>query len=134
MSERLDSRLRDPKVARDIRLVGDFIHIYCEDLHADRQRGELVSSGVLAGCYRRVPVLCDECAELAVYAEKRRAFCPYEPKPFCSECETHCYTARYRDHMRDVMRHAGPQVLRHRHPIQGVRHALAMRRAKKATV
>ena len=128
MSERLQRALRDPEIAKDVRVSGDFVRLYCNAHHGDLRRGPLRSAGVEAGCYRRAPVLCGQCAELQAYAEKRRAFCPYDPKPYCSACETHCYKEDRREEMRAVMRYAGPRSFLHGHPVEGVRHALAMRR------
>jgi hypothetical protein len=128
-SERLVEALRDPRIASDVRVSGDFVRLYCKGNHEDRDREPLASAGVEVGCYRRVPVLCGECAELQEYAEKRRAFCPFDPKPYCSECETHCYKPDRREHMREVMRYAGPRSFG-THPIEGVKHAMAMRRSR----
>jgi hypothetical protein len=130
MSERLQERLRDPLVAHDVRVSGDFVRVYCDGHHVDRDREQLASEGAKLGCYRRVPVLCADCAGLQTYAEKRRAFCPYDPKPFCSACATHCYAPERREQMREVMRYAGRRVLSHGHPVDGVRHVIAMRRHK----
>jgi len=67
-----------------------------------------------------------------VYAEQRRAFCPKEPKPFCSTCDTHCYRPAMREYMRDVMRYAGPRSMFHGYAVQGVRHLIESRNARKA--
>lgn len=135
MSERLREKLRDAEVAHDVRVSGDFVRVFCDAHHVECDRAPLASTGVEEGVYRRIPTLCADCADLQAYAEKRRAYCPYDPKPYCSECATHCYQAEPRAYMRDVMRYAGPRSLLHGHPIEGVKHALAMRRhrAKLAT-
>ena len=130
MSERLAGKLGEPQIAHDVCISGDFVRIYCDGHHASESREVLQSPGVAADCYRRPLVLCAGCADLQIYAEKRRAFCPFDPKPFCSECETHCYSTEYREYMREVMRYAGPRSL-HIHPIEGVKHAMAVRRGKK---
>jgi hypothetical protein len=131
LNERLAEKLSDSQIAHDVRVSGDFVRVYCDDHHTERERRPLASAGVDEGCYRTPPVLCDECAALQVYAEKRRAFCPYDPKPFCSACETHCYQPDYREQMRVVMREAGPQFWRHGHPVDGVKHVRAMRQHKR---
>ena len=131
MSEHLAEKLHELQIAHDVRISGDFVRIYCDGHHAAEQRQPLQSAGAQAACYRRVPVLCADCASLQTYAEKRRAFCPYESdKPFCSECETHCYSTEHREHMRRVMRYAGPRSF-HIHPVEGVKHVMAVRRGKK---
>ncbi len=132
MNERFAEKMRDPKVVKDTRLLGDFAAIYCRGVHDGCERRALVSDGVALGVYgRKVPVVCDECAALLVYAEKRRALCPKDPKPFCSYCDTHCYGPEMREYMREVMRYAGPRSMWHGHAIDGVRHLLEGRRARR---
>jgi hypothetical protein len=137
MSDRLTERLGDERVAHDTRLLGDFARIYCDAKHVDRPRTQLASTGVELGVYGRKPlVVCEECAALLVYAEKRRAFCPQDkpdqPKPFCSHCPTHCYKPDMREYMRDVMRFAGPRSMLHGHAVDGIRHMIEGRRHKAA--
>jgi hypothetical protein len=133
MQDRFAESISEAKAAADTRLLGDFTGIYCRGNHRDAARAPLASDGVEVGVYgRRTPVVCDECAELLRYAEQRRAFCPKDPKPFCSTCDTHCYRPAMREHMRDVMRYAGPRSMFHGYAIQGVRHLLESRAARKA--
>lgn len=133
MSDRLAGRLMDAEVRKDTALLGDFARLYCRGNHADRERAALVSPGVDLGAYgRRVPVVCEECRELLAYAEKRRASCPRDPKPFCSYCDTHCYRPEMRERMREVMRYAGPRSMLHGHAVEGIRHLIEGRRHKAA--
>jgi hypothetical protein len=68
--------------------------------------------------------LCDACAGLDAYASKRLDLCPYGPeKPTCVTCPVHCYQPRTRDAIREVMRYAGPRMLK-RHPFLAVSHIL----------
>lgn len=127
------TRMADAHVRSDTRLLGDFAAIYCRGKHAGARRAPLESDGATIGVYgNRTPVVCTECAELLRYAEKRRAFCPKDPKPFCSYCDTHCYSAAMRDQMRDVMRYAGPRSMFGRHFIAGIKHVVDGRRARAA--
>lgn len=132
MTDRVRERLADERVAHDTRLLGDFARIYCEGKHADREKRPLESAGADLGVYGKPVVVCDECAELLAYAEKRRALCPQDkpgaPKPFCSHCETHCYKPEMRELMRDVMRYAGPRSMLHGHAVDGVRHMIEGRK------
>jgi hypothetical protein len=133
MQERFAQRMSDERARSDTRLLGDFTGIYCRGVHAGAHRSVLASDGADLGVYgARVPVVCDECADLLRYAEKRRAYCPKDPKPFCSYCETHCYTADMRERMREVMRYAGPRSILHGHAIDGVKHLIEGRRARAA--
>jgi hypothetical protein len=133
MQERFAQRMLDDKARSDTRLLGDFTVIYCRGVHAHAQRSALVSDGVDLGVYGgRVPVVCAECADLLRYAEKRRAYCPNDPKPFCSYCDTHCYSPEMRERMREVMRYAGPRSVLHGHAIDGVKHLIEGRKARAA--
>ena len=74
--------------------------------------------------YHRTPegALCDSCRELFDYAKARLEKCPYgEDKPACSDCPVHCYKPARREQIRQVMRYAGPRLLRSR-PLLAVRH------------
>ena len=133
MTERFAQRMAETAVRKDTRLLGDFAVIYCRGNHAGSERRPLVSDGADLGVYgRKVPVVCEECAELLRYAEQRRAYCPKDPKPFCSLCDTHCYRSEAAEHMREIMRYAGPRSMLHGHAIDGVRHLVEGRRARKA--
>jgi hypothetical protein len=91
-------------IRRDIATITAMVGIYCYDKHATG--GEL----------------CATCAELLAYAHQRLAKCPYgAEKTTCRECPIHCYRVTERAAMRDVMRYAGPRMLR-RHPFLAIRH------------
>ncbi len=98
------------RLARERRTIKAMIAIYCHDHH--HHRGGL----------------CDACASLGAYADKRLDLCPYGPgKPTCVHCPVHCYQPRMRESVKDVMRYAGPRMMRY-HPILAVRHLLDGRR------
>lgn len=127
-------RMSESDVRSDTRLLGDFAGIYCRGVHPDAPRRALSSDGATLGVYgRRIPVVCEECAELLSHAERRRAMCPKSPKPFCSNCDTHCYSPVMRDRMREVMRYAGPRSMFTRHALAGVKHLLESRRTASET-
>jgi hypothetical protein len=72
--------------------------------------------------------LCNECAELVDYAERKLDLCPYGPdKPTCNKCPIHCYRPEPRQKMREVMRYAGPRMLK-THPYLAVMHLFEDRR------
>jgi hypothetical protein len=77
-------------VERDVEVVKAFIHVYCRRKH-----------GVKVGD------LCGECAGLSEYAVMRLEKCPYDPKPKCKDCKTHCYRAEERKRIQEIMRLAG---------------------------
>jgi hypothetical protein len=133
MQDRFAEKMAEDAARSDTRLLGDFTRIYCRGVHGDVHRSPLASDGADLSVYgTRPPTVCDECAELLRYAEKRRAYCTKDPKPFCSYCDTHCYSADMRERMREVMRYAGPRSLFHGHAIDGVKHLIEGRRARKA--
>ena len=75
--------------------------------------------------------LCSACSELADYADRKLDVCPYGPeKPTCDNCPIHCYRQEPRQRMREIMRYAGPRMLK-THPILAVMHIFDGRR--KAT-
>ncbi|MBN2326052.1 MAG: nitrous oxide-stimulated promoter family protein [Candidatus Omnitrophica bacterium] len=85
-------RLIDPEsVKKDLAILNEFVRIFCKNNH-ERQTGDL---------------LCDECRDLLDYARGRLAACPYDPKPKCKHCLTHCYRLPYREKMKAVMRFSG---------------------------
>lgn len=68
--------------------------------------------------------LCPECEELRLFADARLERCPFgEQKPTCANCLVHCYKPAMRERIREVMRFAGPRMLR-RHPILAMWHVL----------
>jgi hypothetical protein len=133
MQDGFARKMTDDKARADTRLLGDFTQIHCRGRHAGATRTVLRSDAGDLGVYGgHVPVVCDRCADLLRYAEKRRAYCPKDPKPFCSHCDTHCYTTNMRERMREVMRYAGPRSLLHGHAIDGVKHLIEGRKSRAA--
>jgi len=131
MQERFAQRMSDPEVRGDTRLLGDFTAIYCRGRHHDAARGPLVSDGTALGVYgRTAPRVCSECGDLLRYAEQRRAACPKVPKPFCSNCDTHCYKPDMRERVREVMRYSGPRSMFTRHALAGIKHLIEGRTAR----
>ena len=125
-------KMSDKHVAGDTRTVADFIAIFCKKHHKDRARTRVQTDAALLGVYgNKTPVLCEECAAHLVYAEKRRAYCPKDPKPFCSNCDTHCYSTEESGWQRQMMRFSGPRSMFHGHAIDGIKHALEVRKYKK---
>ncbi|MCE5191268.1 MAG: nitrous oxide-stimulated promoter family protein [Actinomycetia bacterium] len=132
MTEKFTARMADEQVRRDTRTLGDFVGIYCAANHAERERAPIESDAASLGVYgRTTPVVCAECAEHLRYAEKRRAYCPKDPKPFCAHCDTHCYKPEERVWQRQMMRYSGPRSVFHGHAIDGIKHALEGRSYRK---
>ena len=113
-----NSPLRSRRIGREGRTIEAMVEIYCRALHG-------------AGA-----VPCGECRELVAYARQRLGRCPFqEGKPTCARCPVHCYGPAMRDRIREVMRFAGPTMLRRR-PILAVLHLLdgRVRVLKRGTV
>jgi hypothetical protein len=132
VSERFAEKMKDAKVVHDTVVLADFIQIWCDGHHKDRLRQLVATDGALLGIYgRKRPTLCEECTAHLDYAEKRRAYCPQDPKPFCANCETHCYKSDEREWQREMMRYSGPKSWRKGHAIDGIKHALESRKYRK---
>ncbi|MBN1560538.1 nitrous oxide-stimulated promoter family protein [candidate division KSB1 bacterium] len=100
------SRSSSRRLERERKTVQIMIQIYCQ-FHHHTAKG-----------------LCEECRQLAEYAEKRLVKCPYgHDKPTCARCPTHCYKPARREEIRRVMRFAGPRMIL-RHPCLALGHIL----------
>ncbi|MEA2062563.1 MAG: nitrous oxide-stimulated promoter family protein [Gemmatimonadota bacterium] len=75
---------------KDYNTLKKFIGVYCRKVHGTPGRE-----------------LCARCSGLLEYARARLENCPYDPKPKCKDCETHCYKPEYRRMIREVMRFSG---------------------------
>jgi len=133
MSDRFATAMDDPTIRHDVRVLGDFVAIWCDGSHADRVRLKATTPAAAMGVYgRKAPMLCAECEAHLAYGEKRRAYCPKDPKPFCAHCDTHCYTTGEAEWQRTMMRYSGPKSWRKGHAIDGIRHALQARAYRHA--
>lgn len=133
MEDRFAERVSDAKVAHDTRVLADFVAIWCDGHHRDRERRPAETGAAAIGLYgRKRPTLCVECEGHLSYGERRRAFCPKDPKPFCAHCDTHCYRPAEREWQREMMRYAGPRSWSRGHAIDGIRHLIEARRHQKA--
>ncbi|MBN2079434.1 MAG: nitrous oxide-stimulated promoter family protein [Spirochaetes bacterium] len=99
-------------VQKDIEILAEFIHIYCEDHHRGVNKFPAVARGAAGRSLDGIPfVYCDECRGLLLHAVSKRLICPYDPKPSCKKCSTHCYAPEYRVMIRKVMRHSGMRLI-----------------------
>ena len=132
MNERFTEKLNDAKIVHDTVVLADFIQIWCDGHHMDRPRRLVETDAAQLDIYgRKRPKLCEECEAHLAYAEKRRAYCPQDPKPFCANCETHCYKSEERAWQQEMMRYSGPKSWRKGHAIDGIKHVLESRKFKK---
>jgi hypothetical protein len=132
VNENFVARMHDEKVRSDTRTLADFIGIWCDGHHRDRPRREIRTEGAELGIYgRKTPALCEECEAHLAYAEKRRAYCNEDPKPFCAYCPVHCYKSDEREWQREMMRYSGPRSWRKGYALEGIRHVLDGRTYRK---
>jgi hypothetical protein len=99
----------DKKVKKDISILATFIGAFCEENHGEKEKKVFSSERYFPD---GGPNLCDDCARLLGYAIGKRAACPYDPKPACRKCPTHCYRKEYREKMQEVMRFSGPHLIK----------------------
>jgi len=94
------------RITREKRTVSAMVALYCRDHHGTGEG------------------LCEECEALREYALCRLDKCPFGPrKTACATCPVHCYKPQMRTRVQEVMRYAGPRMLR-RHPWLAIRHLL----------
>ena len=99
--------MKKKSLEREYKTIEAMISLSCQERHGT-MKGEL----------------CPACRELRDYAHWRLDKCPYQKeKPTCAKCPIHCYKPAMRERIREVMRYAGPHMLR-RHPILAIRHLL----------
>jgi len=82
-------------IHRELKVLNRFIAVYCQQHH--QTDGDAV---------------CKDCRDLMQYAQQRLEKCPYDPKPKCKDCRTHCYKPDYREKIRAVMRFSGMYFVR----------------------
>lgn len=85
------------KVEKDIKVLENFIGVFCESKHKDREKADR---------------LCSECLEVLEYSKFRREVCPLDPKPSCKNCEIHCYEHEKRQKIREIMRFSGMHLIK----------------------
>lgn len=79
---------------RERALIHKFIATYCRLNHGVRKD------------------LCSSCVNLLNYALERLDVCPYNPKPPCKRCLTHCYEPQMRTRIKQIMRFSGMYFVR----------------------
>lgn len=105
------------RIRREKRTITAMFDVFCRDHHA------------------QAPVapdsrLCGDCSRLLAYAHQRLDNCPFgEAKRVCNDCTTHCYSETRRKQIREVMRYAGPRMMR-RYPMLALLHLWDKRRGR----
>ncbi len=98
---------------KDLLVLARFTAVYCRAHHHRQQRQPLPAGHELGAALHLGRVsYCSECRNFLEYAFARRLRCPLNPKPACKHCPVHCYRPDYRQKVREIMRFAGPYLLR----------------------
>ncbi len=101
----------NPKLLRkDLRTLALFIRIYCQAQHEGRSLVDIRGFDLKEITGKSLE-LCPECTKLLHHAFVKRQHCPYDPKPACKDCPSHCYAKSYRQQIREVMRFSGRKLL-----------------------
>ncbi len=105
----------DSKKVKDIRVLSDFISIFCRENHRDGIKGTfpIKDAGLRRSLGGKNLVLCQDCRKLLSHSMAKLLLCPYDPKPMCKKCPTHCYAPGYREKVREVMRFSGLYLIKH---------------------
>ncbi len=105
----------DHKKNKGIRVLSDFVAIFCRENHpAEAKEVFPVKDDRLHQALgTKELVLCRDCGKLLSHGIAKLLLCPYNPKPMCKKCETHCYAPGYRERVREVMRFSGRYLIKH---------------------
>ena len=111
---KLFDRLNSKK-EKELIVLADFVSIFCRENHRDGDKSlftikdERLHRSLNGGDI----LLGQDCQKLLNHGIAKLLQCPYDPKPMCKKCQTHCYAPGYREKMREVMRFSGLYLVRH---------------------
>ena len=105
----------DDKKTKDIRVMRNFIAIFCRENHQMEKKDvfPVEDARLRQSLGDEELVLCQDCSRLLNHGIAKLLLCPYDPKPMCKKCATHCYAPGYREKMRQVMRFSGKYMIKH---------------------
>jgi hypothetical protein len=105
----------DAKKSKDARVLADFVSIFCRERHHTEAKSPfLVKDERLRNSLGDKEIqLCPDCSRLLIHGIAKLLLCPYEPKPMCKKCETHCFAPGYRERVREVMKFSGLYLMKH---------------------
>jgi hypothetical protein len=102
----------DAKKRKDIRVLADFIAIFCREKHGKLAREPFDIRDEDLQSRLQGLLLCPDCQRLLAHGIAKVSQCPYNPRPSCRRCQTHCYAAGYREKVRQVMRFSGMYLIK----------------------
>ncbi len=96
-------------------MLKDFISIFCRENHSERAKElfPIRDERLRQALGDKDLMLCQDCIKLLDHGTAKLLLCPYDPKPMCKKCETHCYAPGYRERIREVMRFSGLYLIKH---------------------
>jgi len=108
----LYNRLRLKK-RKDILVLANFVNVYCRENHKETAKQTFHVADEDLKVRLRGLNLCPDCSRLLEHGIAKLTMCPYDPRPSCRKCKTHCYAPGYRDKVRQVMRFSGTYLIKH---------------------
>ncbi|HEY83139.1 MAG TPA: nitrous oxide-stimulated promoter family protein [Dehalococcoidia bacterium] len=105
----------DGKKKKDIKVLANFISIFCRENHREEAKSPfpLRDARLHPILSHKELALCPDCEKLLSHGIAKLLLCPYDPKPMCKKCQTHCYAPGYREKIRQVMRFSGMYLIKH---------------------
>lgn len=105
----------DETKSKDLRVLADFITIFCRENHADKPRSSfpVKDAKLRKALGDKEFILCLDCSKLLSHGTAKLLLCPYDPKPMCKKCEAPCYAPGYREKIREIMKFSGIYLIKH---------------------
>jgi len=104
----------DEKKGKDLKTLANFVFIHCREKHGSEDKTPFAMKDPrVAEVLEEEIRLCADCRKLLSHAVAKSLQCPYDPKPMCKKCETHCYAPGYREKIRQVMKFSGLYLVKH---------------------
>ena len=103
------------KKKKDIEVLSNFVSIFCRENHPLETKDTfcIKNERLRRALGRQELLLCPDCRKLLNHGIAKLLLCPYDPKPMCKKCQTHCYAPGYRERIREVMRFSGLYLIKH---------------------
>jgi len=95
----------------DLKVVVEFVSLYCQNKHSARARLKTELPPELAILLAKDVALCNDCSDLLSYGIRKREKCPLDPKPACKNCHVHCYSGEYRAKIKEIMAYSGRKMV-----------------------
>jgi hypothetical protein len=100
------------KKRKDARVLAGFVGIFCRQKHTEEPKQLFKIQDERLQAELPELKLCRDCARLLEHGLAKLGMCPYEPKPSCRKCPSHCYAPGYRERVREVMRFSGMYLIK----------------------